>query len=216
VGSNSSSGHETQFKDLVLLSPDCGPPLDRCRGALASFGTGSGGVVPLREIALRISSAVEVIVTFSELTNHLGRLGMLNDFALTISSAQNLGSDRPPGFGFLSRSFSTELISLYIPSADERLMREFFNRDGRFTIQSAALSGHPASAFLKNSRPLRFDDSPAAEFEPFYTDARSALIVPLKYRGHTVGLLSLESVHPSVFTQHDEHLMGSLPAIWPG
>jgi len=170
----------------------------------------------LREIALRISSAVEVIVTFSELTNHLGRLGMLNDFALTISSAQNLDQIARRVFGFLSRSFSTELISLYIPSADERLMREFFNRDGRFTIQSAALSGHPASAFLKNSRPLRFDDSPAAEFEPFYTDARSALIVPLKYRGHTVGLLSLESVHPSVFTQHDEHLMGVIASYLAG
>jgi signal transduction histidine kinase len=150
---------------------------------------------------------VEVIVTFSELTNHLRRLGMLNDFALTISSAQNLDQIARRVFGLLSRSFSTELISLYIPSADERLMREFFNREGRFTIQSAALAGHPASAFLKSSRSLRLDDSSPADFKPFYSEARSALIVPLKYRGHMVGLLSLESLRPAAFTQYDEHLM---------
>ncbi len=161
----------------------------------------------LHEIALRISSSVEVIVTFSELTNHLRRLGMLNDFALTISSAQNLDQIARRVFGLLSRSFSTELISLYIPSADERLMREFFNREGRFTIQSAALAGHPASAFLKSSRSLRLDDSSPADFKPFYSEARSALIVPLKYRGHMVGLLSLESLRPAAFTQYDEHLM---------
>ena len=89
----------------------------------------------LREIAKRVSSSVEVIVTFAELTNHLRRLAMLNDFALTISSAQNLDQIARRVFGLLSRSFSTEFISLDIPSADERLMREFTNRDGRFAAQ---------------------------------------------------------------------------------
>ncbi len=58
----------------------------------------------LREIAKRVSSSVEVIVTFSELTDHLRRLGMLNDFALTISSAQNLDQIARRVFGLLSRS----------------------------------------------------------------------------------------------------------------
>ena len=109
----------------------------------------------LREIAKRVSSSVEVIVTFAELTNHLRRLGMLNDFALTISSAQNLDQIARRVFGLLSRSFSTELISLYIPSADERLMREFINRDGKFTAQNAALAGHSASVLLKSGRTIR-------------------------------------------------------------
>ena len=44
----------------------------------------------LRDLAAYVSSSVEVAVTFSEMSSHLRRLGMLNDFALTISSAQNL------------------------------------------------------------------------------------------------------------------------------
>ena len=161
----------------------------------------------LREIAKRVSSSVEVIVTFAELTNHLRRLAMLNDFALTISSAQNLDQIARRVFGLLSRSFSTELISLYIPSADERLMREFTNREGKFAAQNVALAGHPASAYLKNSRSVRLGDSSPAEFKPFYSGARSILLVPLMYRRQTVGLLSLESARPEAFTQYDEHLM---------
>ncbi len=62
----------------------------------------------LHEIAKRVSSSVEVIVTFSELTDHLRRLGMLNDFALTISSAQNLDQIARRVFGLLARSFSAD------------------------------------------------------------------------------------------------------------
>ncbi|MGA7192415.1 MAG: GAF domain-containing protein [Anaerolineales bacterium] len=161
----------------------------------------------LREIARQVSSSVEVIVTFSELTNHLRRLGMLNDFALTVSSAQNLDQIARRAFGLLSRSFSTELISMYIPSADERLMREFINRDGKFTAQNAALVGHSASVLLKSGRTIRINDSSSADFKSFYSESRSVLLVPLMYRRQTVGLLSLESVRPEAFTQYDEHLM---------
>ncbi len=161
----------------------------------------------LREIAKRVSSSVEVIVTFAELTNHLQRLAMLNDFALTISSAQNLDQIARRVFGLLSRSFSTELISLYIPSADQRLMREFANRDGKFAVKNVALAGHPASTLLKSGRPLRLSDPFSSEFKPFYSGARSILLVPLTYRRQTVGLLSLESARPEAFTQYDEHLM---------
>jgi len=161
----------------------------------------------LREIARQVSSSVEVIVTFSELTSHLRRLGMLNDFALTVSSAQSLDQIARRAFGLLSRSFSTELISIYVPSVDERLMREFTNREGKFTAQNATLAGHPASTLLKIARTLRLSDSSTAEFKPFYSDARSILLVPLMYRRQTIGLLSLESVRPDAFTQYDEHLM---------
>ena len=161
----------------------------------------------LREIARRISSSVEVIVTFAELTNHLRRLAMLNDFALTISSAQNLDQIARRVFGLLSRSFSTELISLYIPSADERLMREFTNREGKFAAQNVALSGHPVSTHLKNGRAVRLSDSSAVEFKSFGSGARSILLVPLMYRRQTIGLLALESAHPEAFTQYDEHLI---------
>ncbi len=135
----------------------------------------------LRELAKRISPSVEVIVTFNEMTGYLRRLALLNDFALTVSSAQNLDQIARRVFGLLSRSFSTELIALYIPSMDGRLVREYDNRDGKFSTQSTALAGHFILPFL-SGRILRLSESTPG-FKPVYPNARSSLLVPLKYRG---------------------------------
>lgn len=160
----------------------------------------------LRELAKRASPSIEVIITFSELASHLRRLAMLNEFALTISSAQNLDQIARRVFGLLTRSFGTELISLYLPSVDGRLLREFSNRDGKFNAQSSVLSGHEILTFLKGGRTLRLSDSqPGSKL--IHTGARSGLMVPLKYRGQTIGILSLESTRPEAFGLYDEHLM---------
>jgi len=159
----------------------------------------------LRRLAKQVSQSVEVIVTFNELTRHLGRLAMLNDFTLTISSAQNIDQIARRMFGHLARSFNTELIGLYIPSMDGRLVREFRNREGKFSSQTTSLAGHHVLPFLKG-RILRLSES-APDFKPVYAGARSGLIVPLRYRRQTIGLLELESTRPDAFSQYDEHLM---------
>ena len=159
----------------------------------------------LRELARRVSQPIEQIVTFNELTGHLRRLALLNDFALAVSSAQNLDQIARRVFGYLARSFHTELIAMYLPSLDGRTVREFRNREGKFSTQTAALAGHRIVPYLKG-RILRLSDS-AEDFKPVYASARSTLIVPLKYRSQTMGLLSLESARPDAFSEYDEHLM---------
>ena len=161
----------------------------------------------LRELAKQASPSVEVIVTFNELTGHLRRLAMLNDFAVTVSSTQNLDQIARRVFGLLTRSFGTELIALYLPSMDERLVREFRNRDGKFVSQSISLAEHPILSYVQEGRTQRLSESSSPDFKPVYVGARSGLIVPLKYRGKTIGILSLESPRPDAFSQYDEHLM---------
>ncbi len=164
-----------------------------------------GQIKALRELAKRVSQPVEVIVTFNELTNHLRRLAMLNDFALAVSSAQNLDQIARRVFGYLERSFHTELIAMYLPSTDGRLLREYRNREGKFSTQVAALAGHPVQPWLRG-RILRISDA-SADYKPNYSPARSALVVPLRYRSQIVGLLALESVRAGAFSEYDEHLM---------
>ncbi len=161
----------------------------------------------LRELARQTSPSVEVIVTFNELTGHLRRLAMLNDFAVTVSSAQNLDQIARRVFGLLTWSFSIELIALYLPSTDGRLVREFRNRDGKFIAQSTSLAEHPILPYMQDGRTQRLSELSSPDFKPVYTGARSGLIVPLKYRGKTIGILSLESTRPDAFSQYDEHLM---------
>ena len=182
----------------------------RLIGAVALWGHAEFSVdewEKLRELAKQASPSVEVIVTFNELTGHLRRLAMLNDFAVTVSSTQNLDQIARRVFGLLTRSFGTELIALYLPSMDERLVREFRNRDGKFVSQSISLAEHPILSYVQEGRTQRLSESSSPDFKPVYVGARSGLIVPLKYRGKTIGILSLESPRPDAFSQYDEHLM---------
>ena len=180
----------------------------RLIGAVALWGNEEfppQKVKMLRELAARVAQPVELIVTFNELTGHLRRLAMLNDFALAVSSAQNLDQIARRVFGYLARSFHTELIAMYLPSTDGRVVREYRNRDGRFSTQAAAQAGHPIVPYMRG-RVLRLSDA-SGDFQPTYPAARSALMVPLKYRSQTIGLLSLESLRPDAFSEYDEHLM---------
>ncbi|MCE9647590.1 MAG: GAF domain-containing protein [Chloroflexi bacterium] len=161
----------------------------------------------LRELASRVSPSVEVVVTFSEMAAHLRRLGLLNDFVLTVSSAQNLDQIARRTFGLLSRAFNTELIALFMRSSDGRVLRDYRLEDGKMTVISVSLSGHSIQPVLKDGQARRVSDTTKEGFTPIYKGARSELIVPLKYRGQSIGILIIDSLRAEAFTQYDEHLM---------
>jgi signal transduction histidine kinase len=170
----------------------------------------------LRDLAMYLSPYVEVIATFLEVTNHLRRLAMLNDFALTVSSANNLDQIIRRGFDLLARAFNTELISLYLLSMDGRMIREYKTVDRRFITQNVTIEGHPAVSLLRRARLMRLNDSNDKEFLPLRENVHSALVVPLRYRGQPIGVVMLESLHPDAFSLYDEQLMGLIASHLAG
>lgn len=162
----------------------------------------------LRELAARVPPSVDVVVTFSEMAGHLRRLALLNDFVLTISSAQNLDQISRRMFGLLARAFNTELIAFFLRSSDGRILRDYRLLDGKMNVVSVALAGHSIQPFLSRGGHARLVvDTIAEGFVPIHKDARSMLIVPLKYRGEAIGVLIIESPRAEAFNQYDEHLM---------
>lgn len=161
----------------------------------------------LRELASRISPSVEVLVTFSEMAAHLRRLGLLNDFVLTVSSAQNLDQIARRVFGLLSRAFNTELIALFLRSSDGRVLRDYRMLEGKLNVISASLAGHSIQPMLKDGRVRRIADTVKEGFVPLNKGARSMLMVPLKYRGQAIGVLIIENLRAEAFNKYDEHLM---------
>jgi len=161
----------------------------------------------VRELALRVSPSVEVLVTFSEMAAHLRRLGLLNDFVLTVSSAQNLDQIARRMFGLLSRAFNTELIALFLRSGDGRVLRDYRMFEGKLNVVSVSLAGHSIQPVLKEGRVRRIVDTIKEGFVPLNKGARSLLIVPLKYRGQAIGVLIIENLRAEAFSQYDEHLM---------
>jgi len=161
----------------------------------------------LRELAARVPQSVEVVVTFSEMASHLRRLGLLNDFVLTVSSAQNLDQIARRMFGLLTRAFNTELIALFLRSSDGRILRDYRMLDGKLDVISVSLVGHSMQSVLKEGRVRRIAESTREGFIGVHQGARSELVVPLKYRGQPTGVLVIESMYAEAFSQYDEHLM---------
>lgn len=169
------------------------------------FSSGERG--QLRELTMSVPQTVDIVVTFSEMSAHLRRLGLLNDFVLTVSSAQNLDQIARRMFGLLTRAFNTELITLYLKSSDGRILRDYRLIEGKLNVISISVTDHPIQPLLKEGRVRRVSDSSREGFIGIHKSARSELIVPLRYRGQATGVLVIENTQAEAFSQYDEHLM---------
>jgi signal transduction histidine kinase len=158
-------------------------------------------------LVARSAPSVEVIITFTELSGHLRRLAMLNDFVLTVSSGQNIDQIARRVFALLARAFKTEISSLYLMSTDERMVREFRNDDGRVVVNSAGLAGHPMAELFKGGQITRLNRDVDVEALFGSEKAQEMMLVPLRYRGRTNGLLTLEKSRAEEFSVYDTHLI---------
>ena len=161
----------------------------------------------LVDLVTRFSPSVEVIITFTELGGHLRRLAMLNDFVLTVSSGQNIDQIARRVFALLARAFQTEISSLYLMSTDERMVREYRNDDGKVAVNSAGLAGHPMAELFKGGQITRLSRDVDVEALFGSKTAQEMMLVPLRYRGRTNGLLTLEKSQAEVFSVYDTHLI---------
>ncbi|MBV6395546.1 MAG: Adaptive-response sensory-kinase SasA [Anaerolineales bacterium] len=168
----------------------------------------SENISSLEELTAQVAPVVEIIITIASMADHMRRLAILNDFALTVSSAQSLDQIARRVFDLLARAFNTERIALHLLSVDGRLLREYYNREGRITSLNAEVSGHPFQTFLKSGKTLRVPDAGAAGYLPVFPDSVSALTMPLRYRGRSIGMVTLESARMDDFSIYDDHLLG--------
>ena len=161
----------------------------------------------LDNLSAQVTPVIEIVITFAAMADHLRRLAVLNDFALTVSSAQNLDQITRRVFALLERVFGTERIALHLHSVGGSMLREYFNREGKAVQLSAEIKGHRLAPWIKTDKTLRLADIAAAGFVPAQSDSVSVLLMPLKYRGRTIGVLTLESTRANAFSIYDEHLL---------
>ncbi len=176
----------------------------------------SENISSLEELTAQVAPVVEIIITIASMADHMRRLAILNDFALTVSSAQSLDQIARRVFDLLARAFNTERIALHLLSVDGRLLREYYNREGRIASLNADLNGHPFAGFLRSGKTLRVPDAGAAGYLPVFPDSVSALNMPLRYRGRTIGALTLESTRVDAFSIYDDHLLGVISSHLAG
>jgi signal transduction histidine kinase len=160
----------------------------------------------LTQLAERVAPSVEGSITFADLTKHLHRMALLNDFAVTISSSLDIEQIVQRTFALLRRAFNTERITLMILSSDGNVVQNYYDREGLIVSQMTPTTLIP--------RPVEKGDVYRADsittesiYKPVYPGSNSALVIPLKYRKQVIGALGLENVKGGAFTIYDEHLL---------
>ena len=164
-------------------------------------------VQSLENLTAQVAPVAEIVITFASMADHMRRLAILNDFAITVSTAQNLDQIARRVFDLLARAFGTERISLHLLSVDGRMLREYHNRAGKIAALTKEMTGHALESFLKAGQTVRAADAASVGPLTFQPDSASALVTPLKYRGRTIGAFALESPRPNAFSLYDEHLL---------
>jgi len=155
------------------------------------------------DLVNRFAPSVEVIFTFVELSGHLRRLAMLNDFVLTVSSGQNVEQLARRVFALFTRAFLIEKIDLLLLSPDQRMVREYHTDGSEFSTNIISLTGHPLEIEIRKGE---FQHLIVRNTEK--SDAlRARIQVPLKYRGRPTGLLILEGKRVDEFSVYDVHLI---------
>jgi signal transduction histidine kinase len=163
----------------------------------------------LTQMSIRIAPAVEGSVTFSDITNHLQRMALLNDFAMTVSSAFDLEQIVQRTFALLRRAFETDRINLFLMASDGNSLAHYYERDEKIRTEIRAVGEGSLTLWgAEKGEVFREEElAPDSPYEPVAPDSRSALIVPLKVRRQVIGTLNLESPREGAFTVYDEHLL---------
>ncbi len=161
----------------------------------------------LTELITQTAPAIETIITFAEMANHLRRLAMLNDFSLTISSGRNLDQIARRVFALLSRAFGTELIVLDLLSADNRFVTEFRSTDGNVISTLRTAEEQLIASLLKGMQKAKLGDSQLGGVFPLYEGSLSGVYVPLRFREQVIGNLCIESAKADAFNFYDESLI---------
>jgi signal transduction histidine kinase len=160
----------------------------------------------LKQLALRTAPSVESSITFADLSNHLHRMALLNDFALTITSSLDLDQIIQRVFALLRRAFSTERINLVVLSSDGNSAQNYFDREGTIIVQTSPNVVLPRQ--VDKGDVYRADlIVPESIYQPVYPGSHSALVIPLKYRKQVIGTVGLESTRDGAFSIYDEHLL---------
>jgi len=169
----------------------------------------------LKQLSKGIAPYVEGSVAFTDLSDHLHRMALLNDFAVTVFSSQDMDQVIHRTFGLLQRAFNTARINLFLFSSDGTGFHNYADRTG--TIVSAAISKVQHQGLSSKDGSNRIELITAeSSYKPVYSGSRSALITPVKYRKQVIGYLGLESEMEAAFTVSDEHLLAVIASYIAG
>lgn len=164
--------------------------------------------------AARLSYVIENAIMFAEAARYLQQFALLNELA----SAAAVGGDTHEVahrvIQRLRRAFRAGAANIFLRSADGRTYRDYGSQPGVSALLPA-LETKLVAPVLQHGIPVRLGWGDLLQLRPVTgedttpvsTITKSALAVPLKYRGQVIGAIAVRSSDPEPFTFQDEQLL---------
>ncbi|MBZ5513431.1 MAG: diguanylate cyclase [Acidobacteriia bacterium] len=158
----------------------------------------------LKVLAGEVAVAIENARLFQQEQRRARHLALLNELARKATEVLDPKELLAGICEQLRAAFGYELVRVETIDRDELVMQALEGYApsllGRRRKRAEGLAGFA----IESGEPVLVNDVTRDErYIPFHSGARSALMVPLKYRTEVLGVLSIESLRPHSFSQQD-------------
>jgi sigma-B regulation protein RsbU (phosphoserine phosphatase) len=166
--------------------------------------------------ASRIAQAIENARLYARVSRQAQALEVLNEISVEIASILELEALLERVGQLLRRLIDYQMFSIML--LDERGDTLITRYAWRFGYSHAPMRRIPINsgivgAAVREWRPINVPDvNKDSRYLPMNPETRSELVVPLFYKGRTIGVLDLEHTRPNFFNEEHEHMLTTLAA----
>ena len=166
--------------------------------------------------ASRIAQAIENARLYARISRQAQTLEVLNEISVEIASILELEALLERVGQLLRRLIDYQMFSIML--LDERGDTLITRYAWRFGYSHAPMRRIPINsgivgAAVREWRPINVPDvNKDPRYLPMNPETRSELVVPLFYKGRTIGVLDLEHTRPNFFNEEHERMLTTLAA----
>ncbi len=159
-------------------------------------------------LAHHIAPSVEKSIVFEEAANFLQRFALLNELSSAASSPGDMKEVTRRIKRMLQRAFKADKVSLMLLDAENKMLIEHENNAEGDFHQRLLVESSIEGAVIKIGRPIRIDNiAKQSKYTSQDSGISSKLVAPFRFRGATLGTLSLESFEIDAFSEEDEKFL---------
>lgn len=174
---------------------------------LARQGTSSYSEAEIKAmeiLARHIAPAVEKIVAFNEVSLHLEKMAILNEFASAISAIGNVSEVAGRIKNRIRRIFNASAVNLFlaVPGRGTLLELGVGENERYLPVQESGFA-----RVISRKKPIRFGSEAVDKIYHTSANPTEVIVLPLLFRGNVIGLLCVETEDIQRFSSRDEQLL---------
>ena len=159
-------------------------------------------------LANHIAPSIEKSIVFEGAANFLQRFALLNDISSAASSRGDIKVVTQRIKRMLQRAFNADRVSIMLLDAENKMLLENENDTEDELHLRVMVESSIEGSVVKIGRPIRIGNiAKQSKYTSKDSGISSKLVVPFRFRGATLGTLSLESHEIDAFSGEDEKFL---------